>query len=64
MLHSIPWSLASARVRASAYWTPRSECQSSPMVFGLPYDFSQPLPYKGLDEELTDSPPAIPAEVH
>ncbi len=27
-----------------------------PTVFGLPYDFSQPLPYKGLEEELTDSP--------
>ncbi|MDE2482906.1 MAG: cbb3-type cytochrome c oxidase subunit I, partial [bacterium] len=27
-----------------------------PTVYGLPYDFSQPLPYKGLEEELTDSP--------
>ncbi|MEO9170703.1 MAG: cytochrome c oxidase subunit I [Candidatus Baltobacteraceae bacterium] len=30
-----------------------------PTVYGLPYDFSQPLPYKGLDEELTDSPIAV-----
>src|SRR5665213_1029535 len=28
-----------------------------PTVFGLPYDFSHPLPYKGLDDELTDTPP-------
>jgi cytochrome c oxidase subunit I len=27
-----------------------------PTVYGLPYDFAQPLPYKGLEEELTDSP--------
>ncbi|MGA7572290.1 MAG: cytochrome c oxidase subunit I [Candidatus Aquilonibacter sp.] len=27
-----------------------------PTVYGLPYDFGQPLPYKGLEEELTDSP--------
>ncbi len=32
-----------------------------PTVYGLPYDFSQPLPYKGLDEELTDSPVAAGA---
>ena len=30
-----------------------------PTVYGLPYDFSQPLPYKGLEEELTDSPVAV-----
>ncbi|MBV8722085.1 MAG: cytochrome c oxidase subunit I [Candidatus Eremiobacteraeota bacterium] len=29
-----------------------------PTVYGLPYDFSQPLPYTGLEDELTDSPPA------
>ena len=23
-----------------------------PTVYGLPYDFGQPLPYKGLEEEL------------
>jgi cytochrome c oxidase subunit 1 len=28
-----------------------------PTVFGLPYDFSHPLPYKGLEDELTDTPP-------
>ncbi len=27
-----------------------------PTVFGLPYNFGQPLPYKGLEEELTDTP--------
>ena len=27
-----------------------------PTVYGLPYNFGQPLPYKGLDEELTDTP--------
>ncbi|HTV92314.1 MAG TPA: cytochrome c oxidase subunit I [Verrucomicrobiae bacterium] len=27
-----------------------------PTVYGLPYNFGQPLPYKGLEEELTDSP--------
>ncbi|HUA09595.1 MAG TPA: cytochrome c oxidase subunit I [Candidatus Acidoferrales bacterium] len=27
-----------------------------PTVHGLPYNFGQPLPYKGLEEELTDSP--------
>jgi cytochrome c oxidase subunit 1 len=35
-----------------------------PTVYGLPYDFSQPLPYKGLEEELTDSPPLIAAGTH
>ncbi|HET9029073.1 MAG TPA: cytochrome c oxidase subunit I [Candidatus Aquilonibacter sp.] len=32
-----------------------------PTVYGLPYDFSQPLPYKGLEEELTDSPVSVGA---
>ena len=32
-----------------------------PTVYGLPYDFSQPLPYKGLEEELTDSPVTVGA---
>jgi len=27
-----------------------------PTVYGLPYDFSYPLPYSGLDQELTDAP--------
>jgi cytochrome c oxidase subunit 1 len=35
-----------------------------PTVYGLPYDFSQPLPYKGLDDELTDAPPALLAGHH
>ncbi|MBV8435574.1 MAG: hypothetical protein JO029_14945 [Candidatus Eremiobacteraeota bacterium] len=29
-----------------------------PTIYGLPYDFSQPLPYTGLEDELTDTPPA------
>ncbi len=33
-----------------------------PTVYGLPYDFGQPLPYRGLDEELTDSP--VPVGAH
>jgi cytochrome c oxidase subunit I len=32
-----------------------------PSVFAAPYDFGEPLPYRGLEEELTDSPPPIPA---
>jgi cytochrome c oxidase subunit 1 len=32
-----------------------------PTVFGLPYDFSLPLPYKGLEDELTDSPVTVGA---
>lgn len=32
-----------------------------PSVFAAPYDFAEPLPYRGLEEELTDSPPPIPA---
>jgi len=28
-----------------------------PTVYGLPYDFSHPLPYTGLEDELTDTPP-------
>ncbi|HET9097775.1 MAG TPA: cbb3-type cytochrome c oxidase subunit I [Candidatus Baltobacteraceae bacterium] len=32
-----------------------------PSVFAPPYDFAEPLPYRGLEEELTDSPPPIPA---
>jgi cytochrome c oxidase subunit 1 len=35
-----------------------------PTVYGLPYDFGQPLPYKGLEEELTDSPAPVPAGAH
>jgi len=35
-----------------------------PSVFANPYDFAEPLPYSGLDEELTDSPPPVPAAVH
>jgi len=32
-----------------------------PSVFATPYDFAEPLPYRGLEEELTDSPPPVPA---
>ena len=35
-----------------------------PTVYGLPYDFSHPLPYKGLEDELIDSPPAFGAGAH
>lgn len=35
-----------------------------PTVYGLPYDFSQPLPYKGLDDELNDSPGPVPVGAH
>jgi cytochrome c oxidase subunit 1 len=33
-----------------------------PSVFGLPYDFTEPLPYLHLEEELTDSP--VPVGAH
>ncbi len=33
-----------------------------PSVFGLPYDFTEPLPYAHLEEELTDSP--VPVGSH
>ena len=32
-----------------------------PSVFATPYDFAEPLPYRGLEEELSDSPPPVPA---
>ncbi|HZZ65748.1 MAG TPA: cbb3-type cytochrome c oxidase subunit I [Candidatus Baltobacteraceae bacterium] len=32
-----------------------------PSVFATPYDFAEPLPYRGLEDELTDSPPPVPA---
>jgi cytochrome c oxidase subunit 1 len=35
-----------------------------PTVFAAPYDFAEPLPYTGLEEELTDSPGPAPASVH
>lgn len=35
-----------------------------PTVFATPYDFTEPLPYRGLEEELTDSPPPVPAGAH
>lgn len=35
-----------------------------PTVYGLPYDFSEPLPYTGLDDELNDKPPAQLAGAH
>ncbi|HVS46876.1 MAG TPA: cytochrome c oxidase subunit I [Verrucomicrobiae bacterium] len=35
-----------------------------PTVFAAPYDFAEPLPYTGLEEELTDAPGPQPASVH
>jgi cytochrome c oxidase subunit 1 len=35
-----------------------------PTVYGLPYDFSHPLPYKGLEHELDDTPPPVAAGAH
>ena len=35
-----------------------------PTVYGLPYDFSHPLPYKGLEHELDDTPPPVGAGAH
>jgi len=35
-----------------------------PTVFATPYDFAEPLPYRGLEDELTDAPPAVPAGAH
>ncbi len=35
-----------------------------PTVYGLPYDFSEPLPYRGLEDELTDAPAPVPAGAH
>ncbi len=35
-----------------------------PTIYGLPYDFSQPLPYTGLEDELTDTPPAALVGAH
>jgi len=35
-----------------------------PTVFAGPYDFAEPLPYRGLEEELTDAPGPVPAGAH
>ncbi len=35
-----------------------------PTVYGLPYDFSEPLPYRGLEDELNDAPAPVPAGAH
>jgi len=35
-----------------------------PTVYGLPYDFGEPLPYRGLDDELNDTPAPVPAGAH
>ncbi len=35
-----------------------------PAVYALPYDFSEPLPYTGLENELTDSPAPATAGAH
>jgi cytochrome c oxidase subunit 1 len=35
-----------------------------PTVFSTPYDFAEPLPYRGLEEELTDAPGPVAAGVH
>ncbi|MDQ2663214.1 MAG: cytochrome c oxidase subunit I [Candidatus Eremiobacteraeota bacterium] len=35
-----------------------------PAVLGNPYDFGEPLPYRGLEDELTDSPVGAPAGTH
>ncbi len=32
-----------------------------PSVFSTPYDFGEPLPYRGLEEELSDSAAPVPA---
>jgi hypothetical protein len=34
-----------------------------PSVFSAPYDFGEPLPYRGLEEELTPGAP-VPAGAH
>ncbi len=33
-----------------------------PSVFGLPYDFTEPLPYTHLEDELTDAPVTVGAQ--
>jgi cytochrome c oxidase subunit I len=35
-----------------------------PTVFATPYDFAEPLPYRGLEEELSDTGEPIPAMAH
>ncbi len=35
-----------------------------PTVFSTPYDFAEPLPYAGLEDELNDTPGPMPAAVH
>lgn len=32
-----------------------------PSVFAAPYDFAEPLPYRGLEAELDGAPPTVPA---
>ena len=65
---NIAWSLQNGKKSGPNPWGGRTlewqipspphyyNFKNIPNVYGLPYDFGQPLPYKGLDEELTDSP--------
>ncbi|MGC2242815.1 MAG: cytochrome c oxidase subunit I, partial [Candidatus Aquilonibacter sp.] len=65
---NIVWSLQNGKKSGPNPWGGRTlewqipspphyyNFKNIPNVYGLPYDFGQPLPYKGLDEELTDSP--------
>ncbi|HUN30281.1 MAG TPA: cytochrome c oxidase subunit I [Alphaproteobacteria bacterium] len=70
---NILWSLRNGKKAGPNPWGARTlewqipspphyyNFKNIPTVFGLPYNFGQPLPYKGLDEELTDTPVTVGA---
>ena len=70
------WSLRNGKKAGSNPWGARTlewqlpspphyyNFKHIPTVFSTPYDFAEPLPYAGLEEELTDSPGPAPAVAH
>ena len=73
---NILWSLRRGKKAGSNPWGARTlewqlpspphyyNFKHIPTVFSTPYDFAEPLPYAGLEEELTDSPGPAPAVAH
>ena len=74
--YNVIWSARSGKPSGPNPWNARTlewmipspphyyNFKNIPTVYGLPYDFSHPLPYKGLEHELDDTPPPVAAGAH
>ncbi len=73
---NILWSIRHGKKAGSNPWGARTlewqipspphyyNFKNIPTVFSTPYDFAEPLPYAGLEDELTDSPGPAPSASH